>query len=125
MNQQPVIVARGLSKVFSFHIKKPESGWFKNLFYPDLKTVAAVNDVTFSVAEGERIAFIGPNGAGKSTTIKMLTGILFPSKGEVSVLGLDPTKQRKQLAYKIGTVLDSDLSYYRICLSLILLNSLA
>ena len=50
------------------------------------------------------LAFIGPNGAGKSTTIKMLTGILYPDGGNVKVLGLDPTKRRKQLAYQIGTV---------------------
>ncbi|MCR4322923.1 MAG: ATP-binding cassette domain-containing protein [Candidatus Azambacteria bacterium] len=50
------------------------------------------------------MAFIGPNGAGKSTTIKMLTGILFPTAGSISVLGLDPAKDRKKLAYKIGTV---------------------
>lgn len=104
MNQRPAITVRSLSKDFSFHIKKSGSGWLKNLFKPELKTIKAVNDVSFTVKEGERIAFIGPNGAGKSTTIKMLTGILFPSRGEVSVLGLDPTKARKELAYKIGTV---------------------
>lgn len=48
------------------------------------------------------IAFVGPNGAGKSTTIKMLTGIIHPTSGEIKVLGLDPTKERKKLAYKIG-----------------------
>ena len=50
------------------------------------------------------IAFIGPNGAGKSTSIKMMTGILFPDKGEIDVLGLDPKKDRKHLAYEIGCV---------------------
>src|SRR5262249_17723990 len=55
-------------------------------------------------AKGEILAFIGPNGAGKSTTIKMLTSILHPDSGNIKVLGLDPVKDRKQLAYKIGTV---------------------
>lgn len=64
----------------------------------------AVDNISFSVKSGERVAFIGPNGAGKSTTIKMLTGILFPTSGQVSVLGLDPVKDRKKLAYQIGTV---------------------
>lgn len=50
------------------------------------------------------IAFIGPNGAGKSTTIKMLTGILYPNKGDIKVLGFDPRTDRKKLAYEIGTV---------------------
>ena len=85
-------------------MKNASSGWIKNLFSPDIKEIKAVDDISFSVKSGERVAFIGPNGAGKSTTIKMLTGILFPSSGKVNVLGLDPTKNRKELAYKIGTV---------------------
>lgn len=71
---------------------------------PETKEIVAVNDISFSVKRGERIAFIGPNGAGKSTTIKMLTGILFPTSGTVNILGFDPTKDRKKLAYQIGTV---------------------
>ncbi len=68
------------------------------------KTVDAVRDISFSVAAGERVAFIGPNGAGKSTSIKMLTGILHPSAGTISVLGLVPWQQRRQLAMRIGTL---------------------
>lgn len=93
-----------LTKTFSFPVKDPARGWVKNLFFPKKRTITAVDDVSFSVSAGERIAFIGPNGAGKSTTIKMLTGILFPSEGEIRVLGLDPTMERKRLAYRIGTV---------------------
>ncbi len=69
-----------------------------------MREIIAVSNVSFSIKAGERIAFIGPNGAGKSTTIKMLTGILFPTAGTISVLGLDPVKDRKKLAYRIGTV---------------------
>ena len=98
------IVISDLSKKFSFPVKNVSSGWVKNILKPDIKEIVAVNNISFSVTEGERIAFIGPNGAGKSTTIKMLTGILFPTSGKMSVLGLDPTKDRKKLAYKIGTV---------------------
>lgn len=98
------ITVSGLSKNFSFPVKDPSAGWIKNLFTPETKEVKAVDNISFSVKRGERIAFIGPNGAGKSTTIKMLTGILFPTSGTVSVLGLDPSKDRKKLAYKIGTV---------------------
>lgn len=93
-----------LCKKFTFPIKDDSSGWLKNLFSPKIKGVTAVDNISFSVSRGERIAFIGPNGAGKSTTIKMLTGILFPTSGTISILGLDPTKDRKKLAYKIGTV---------------------
>ena len=64
----------------------------------------AVKDISFSIEEGESVAFIGPNGAGTSTTIKMLTGILHPTSGEAEVLGLTPWKDRKNLAYKIGSV---------------------
>lgn len=98
------IIVQNLSKKFSFPVKNASSGWIKNLFSPEIKEIKAVDDISFSVKSGGRIAFIGPNGAGKSTTIKMLTGILFPSSGKISVLGLDPTKNRKELAYKIGTV---------------------
>lgn len=98
------ITVSNLTKKFSFPVKNPDVGWFKNLFSPEKREIVAVNEISFSVKHGERIAFIGPNGAGKSTTIKMLTGILFPTSGSVSILGLDPTKDRKKLAYQIGTV---------------------
>ncbi len=98
------IVVSGLTKKFTFPVKNPAHGWLKNLFSPEIREIAAVSSISFSVKSGERVAFIGPNGAGKSTTIKILTGILFPTSGQISVLGLDPTKERKKLAYHIGTV---------------------
>ncbi len=98
------IIIENLSKKFTFPVKKVSSGWLKNLIAPETKEVIAVSNISFSVAKGERVAFIGPNGAGKSTTIKMLTGILFPTSGKMNVLGLDPVKNRKELAYRIGTV---------------------
>ena len=67
-------------------------------------TVRAVDSISFSVAAGEMVGYIGPNGAGKSTTIKMLTGILVPSAGHVSVAGLEPSRQRVALARRIGVV---------------------
>ncbi|MBQ3474655.1 MAG: ATP-binding cassette domain-containing protein [Bacilli bacterium] len=91
----------------TFRIKEKEKGFkgsLKAIFKPKYKTIKAVNNISFEVEKGEIIAFIGPNGAGKSTTIKMLTGILYPSKGEVSVLDINPIKNRKKLAYQIGTV---------------------
>ncbi len=98
------IIISNLSKKFTFPVKNSSSGWLKNLFSPEIKEIIAVDNISFSVEKGERIAFIGPNGAGKSTTIKMLTGILFPTSGSVNILGFDPTKDRKKLAYQIGTV---------------------
>ena len=66
--------------------------------------VTAVDGITLDVPAGQSVAFIGPNGAGKSTTIKMLTGILHPSSGEVKVLGLTPWTERRKLAQHIGAV---------------------
>jgi ABC-2 type transport system ATP-binding protein len=66
--------------------------------------VDAVKDISFHVERGELLGYLGPNGAGKSTTIKMLTGILVPSGGRVSVAGLDPSKRRVELANRIGAM---------------------
>jgi ABC-2 type transport system ATP-binding protein len=66
--------------------------------------VTAVDGVSVDVPAGQSVAFIGPNGAGKSTTIKMLTGILHPTSGDVRVLGFTPWRERRKLAYHIGTV---------------------
>ena len=57
-----------------------------------------LKDINLSIDEGETHVLLGPNGAGKSTTIKMLTGILYPSNGTISVMGINPSKQRKKLA---------------------------
>jgi ABC-2 type transport system ATP-binding protein len=68
------------------------------------RTVSAVDGVSLTVEPGEMVGYIGPNGAGKSTTLKMLTGVLSPSSGEVSVDGLEPVPQRTRLALRIGVV---------------------
>lgn len=70
----------------------------------DKRRVLAVDGVSFTVGAGEMVGYLGPNGAGKSTTIKMITGILTPSAGEVEVLGLRPTGQRRALTRRIGVV---------------------
>ncbi len=100
-----VIEAEALTK--NFRVKRKEKGMrgsIRAVFHPQTEEIRAVDRVSFGVEEGEVLAFIGPNGAGKSTTIKMLTGILYPDGGRVEVLGIDPVKKRKQLAYQIGTV---------------------
>ena len=68
------------------------------------REVKAVDGVSFAVEEGSMVGYVGPNGAGKSTTVKMLTGVLVPSGGRVSVAGLDPSRQRIKLARRIGVV---------------------
>lgn len=100
-----IITAEGLNKTFRMKTKEPGfKGSLKSVVKPEYREVCAVKDISFQVERGEILAFIGPNGAGKSTTIKMLTGILYPTKGNLDVLGLNPSKDRKELSYKIGTV---------------------
>ena len=95
------IELHGLRKVFKV---RERGGVLRNLVRPRTRDVVAVDDVSFRIEPGERVAFVGPNGAGKSTTLKVLSGILHPTGGEARVLGLVPWEQRKRLAYRIGTV---------------------
>ncbi|WP_245850680.1 ABC transporter ATP-binding protein [Paenibacillus herberti] len=96
---------RGLKKTFRVKQKAPGfAASLRSLWAPQWSDKEAVSGIDLTVAQGETVAFLGPNGAGKSTTIKMLTGILHPSEGEAKVLGYVPWKERKQLAYHIGTV---------------------
>jgi len=99
-----IIKAKKLCKDYKYNVKNESKGFLYNLFNSNEKVVKAVNNVSFEVEEGETIAFIGPNGAGKSTTIKMLTGILYPTSGDIKICGLTPIKDRDKLSYKIGTV---------------------
>ena len=100
-----VIEVKKLSKTFKVKLKeKGLKGSLKSIFKPKYKIVKAVKNISFNVEKGEVIAFIGPNGAGKSTTIKMLTGILCYDSGNIKVLDFEPFKERKKLAYNIGTV---------------------
>lgn len=100
------ILVENLKKCFLTPI--PVQGSFsqriKNYLRPRYQTISAVNDISFQVKPGERVAFIGPNGAGKSTTIKILTGIMQPTSGHIRVLDKDPGADRKVLAYQIGAV---------------------
>lgn len=76
----------------------------KNIFYPDKKKISAVSDVSFTIEAGELVGFIGENGAGKSSTIKMMSGILFPTAGSITVAGLCPYRKREENARNIGVV---------------------
>jgi ABC-2 type transport system ATP-binding protein len=101
----PAIEVRDLHKTFQTKRKAAGmSGSLRALYRPEYSTVEAVRNLTFQMEAGELLGFIGPNGAGKSTTIKILTGILHPTRGEARVLGYVPWRERQQLAYHIGTV---------------------
>ncbi len=100
-----MIEVRNLSKTFKvYHHRKGFFGTFANLFSRKHRIVQAVENVSFTVTRGEIVGYLGPNGAGKSTTIKMLTGILVPSSGSVTVNGYIPHRQRKENAKRIGVV---------------------
>ncbi|GEN36155.1 MULTISPECIES: ABC transporter ATP-binding protein [Aneurinibacillus] len=99
------IEVKHLSKQYVI-AKRQEGMWgaIRSLFHREYITKTAVEDVSFSIEAGEMVGYIGPNGAGKSTTIKMLTGILVPTSGEVRVGGLVPYKERQKNARQIGVV---------------------
>ncbi|MGC9536222.1 ABC transporter ATP-binding protein [Streptomyces sp. UG1] len=97
MRDDAFIELDGVEKVFDVRRK---TGFLKR----ERRQVRAVDSISFTVARGEMVGYIGPNGAGKSTTIKMLTGILTPSGGRLRVAGIDPSRERKRLAHRIGVV---------------------
>lgn len=99
-----VIRVRALSKSFMRPRKSASLVSRLNPFVQANESMTALGSLDLSVMRGESLAFIGPNGAGKSTTIKILTGILHPTSGEASVLGLVPWKDRVELAFRIGSV---------------------
>ena len=98
-----IVRVEGLTKVFASRRRSRERGVIRRLAGEAVRTVA-VDRVSFEVEPGTIVGYIGPNGAGKSTTIKMLTGILVPTEGAISVCGLEPARQRKLLARRIGVV---------------------
>ena len=86
-----MIHVRDLKKIYKVPVKQP-GVWasVRSLFDREYREVRAVDGITFDIAAGERVGFLGPNGAGKTTTLKMLTGLLHPTSGEVSVSGFTP-----------------------------------
>lgn len=100
-----MIDVRELSK--HFRVRKRHEGGFgalRGLVSRETRLVRAVDGVTFRVERGEMVGYLGPNGAGKSTTIKMLTGLLVPSSGHLTVNGLVPWRSRQRYVARIGAV---------------------
>jgi ABC-2 type transport system ATP-binding protein len=105
MHGDAIIQVTNLSKIFRVLKRKPGfMGGLRTLFSTDYEEVCAVHDVSFEIAPGELVGYIGPNGAGKSTTIKILTGILYPSSGDVAVAGLAPHRERTRNGKQIGMI---------------------
>lgn len=101
-----VISVSHLSKYYQIH--KKESGLvgsIKSLVARRYENVRAVDDISFTIAEGELVGFIGPNGAGKTTTLKCLSGLLYPTSGKVSVLGFTPFERKTDFLKRISLVM--------------------
>lgn len=102
----PIIAVDHLSKIYPVALKEPGlRGTLSHFFQRKYRSVAAVQDVSFSIEPGEVVGFLGPNGAGKTTTLKMLTGLIHPSEGKVWVAGHIPFRREAAFLKKITLVM--------------------
>lgn len=100
------IKVKNLKKYYRVHKKEPGlKGSIKSLFSRTYEEVKAVDNVSFSIEEGELVGFIGPNGAGKTTTLKCLSGLLYPTSGEISVLSHTPWERKNEFLKQISLVM--------------------
>ncbi|UNK19659.1 ATP-binding cassette domain-containing protein [Paenibacillus sp. N3/727] len=100
-----MIEVRDIRKEFKTPVvKEGRFSGLRTLFTREYKTKEAVRGISFQVEQGEFLGYIGPNGAGKSTTIKMLSGILHPTSGEVLISGMNPHKERRHVVKNLGVV---------------------
>jgi ABC-2 type transport system ATP-binding protein len=101
----PIIDIQHVSKEYKVHSQKSGAkGALASFFRPTIHYIQAIKDLSFSVEQGDFIGFIGENGAGKSTMIKMMSGILYPTSGEIRTNGIVPYQKRKENALNIGVV---------------------
>lgn len=103
---EPVIKVKNLKKHFKVYHKEPGLwGSIKSLWHREYETVKAVDVISFEINAGEVIGFIGQNGAGKTTTLKVLSGLLYPTEGEVSVLGYNPWDRQAEFQKQFALVM--------------------
>ncbi|MFC1623501.1 ATP-binding cassette domain-containing protein [Patescibacteria group bacterium] len=101
-----IINLKNISKSYEYYKKQPGLlSSFKNLFYREKLFAKAVKNISFNIEEGELVGFLGPNGAGKTTTLKMLSGILPPTDGEINILGYNPVNRDKKYQKQFGLVM--------------------
>jgi ABC-2 type transport system ATP-binding protein len=101
-----IVEVKNLTKHYSFYKKSPGLwGSLSSFFYREKHIAKAVQDISFTIGEGEMVGFLGPNGAGKTTTLKMLSGILYRTSGSLSVLGFDPQQRKKEFKKQFGIVM--------------------
>jgi len=95
----------GVTKVFTqWQRDNTGRGILKNLIKPEKREIIALDNVSFGIGKGEFVAYAGPNGAGKSTTMKLLSGMLLPSSGNITVLSMSPQKRRRALMRDLGVL---------------------
>ena len=100
---EPTTKVEAVTKTFTqWQRENTGQSLLKNLLKPEKKVMTALDDVSYQVKRGEFVAYAGPNGAGKSTTLKLLSGMLQPTTGNLSVLGLSPEKDRITLMKRLG-----------------------
>lgn len=101
-----VISVSHLKKYYQVHKKEPGlMGSIRSLIARKYENVKAVDDISFEITEGELVGFIGPNGAGKTTTLKCLSGLLYPTTGQVVVLGYTPFERKNAFLKQIALVM--------------------
>jgi len=100
-----MISVKNLTKIYKIHQR--QANFFRDIFFRKYKQTVALDQVSFEIGENELVGFIGPNGAGKTTTLKILSGILYPTSGQVGVLGFTPFEKNagflKQIAFVMGS----------------------
>lgn len=102
----PIIEIKNLIKTFDYYKKQPGlKASIRSLFRREKLFKVAVNDISLAINEGEFVGFLGPNGAGKTTALKMLSGILHPTSGEVAVLGYEPCKRQSEYQKQFALVM--------------------
>jgi len=99
-----MISVKNLTKTYRSPVKK---NFFSDLFFREYKNIKALNHVSFEIGDGELVGLIGPNGAGKTTTMKILAGILYPTSGQVNVLGFTPFEKNNEFLKQISFVMGS------------------
>src|SRR5437867_1885047 len=102
----PIISVDKLTKHFQVHKRGPGlSAALRSLFHREYETKRAVEDLSMTIQAGERVGFLGPNGAGKTTTLKVLSGLLHPTSGSVTVAGHTPQRRETRFLQKITLVM--------------------
>jgi len=106
MSESPLISVQHLKKYFKVYKKQPGLwGSIESLWHREYEEVKAVDDISFDIQSGEVVGFIGQNGAGKTTTLKMLSGLLYPTDGQVSVLGFNPWDRKPEFQKQFALVM--------------------